>query len=70
MKKFLISVIVIFSTVNVWSQSHESKQIKHQKKGIKNHLSVTATPPADDSANYIGTNDFNLALVREGVKKA
>jgi hypothetical protein len=34
-----------------------------------------ATKPAtaaatDDSANYVGTNDFYLALVREGVRAA
>lgn len=77
MKSILIIALEFITFSSASAQDHKTSEAVKQNKDIKKH-SKKAKPAAapasaaatDDSANYVGTNDFYLALVREGVRKA
>ena len=82
MKKILITALVLNAITTAHAQTHPSAAdgtATAQNKDTKAKPETTpATTPAkestaaatDDSANLVGTNDFYLALIREGVRKA
>ena len=77
MKSILIIALALATFSSAAAQgrkvSDSAKQTKDTKKNAKKAKSTAAPASAaatDDSANYVGTNDFYLALIREGVRKA
>ena len=74
MKKILLTALVL--TAFTAAQAHSVKTekssttppAKSNHKSSKAHTGNATAGSKDNSANYIGTNDFNLALVREGVR--
>ena len=76
MKNILLLTLVLAAYGSVSAHSHKAaaKEVEVSKTAVK-PIDKNATAPAsaaatDDSANYVGTNDFYLALVREGIRKA
>lgn len=76
MKKILITVLVLtaFGAAKAEKPAGDKKPSEQpantqQEHKTKEQPATQPTPP-EDSANYIGTNDFYLALVREGIRKA
>ena len=77
MKSILIIALALATFSSAAAQGHKTSDAAKANKDIKKHSRKTkpAAAPAsaaatDDSANYVGTNDFYLALIREGVRKA
>jgi hypothetical protein len=76
MKKIL--ALTLISTLAFASANAHPKAGKHTKPQApaptpsRHHAKdqTKARAASDESANYIGTNDFYLALIREGVRKA
>jgi hypothetical protein len=72
---FIMAVLVAaFSGVcmagtNAPAAKEQHKQKPSQPAAKSATIKPAAAGPIDDLSKYIGTNDFYLALVREGVKK-
>lgn len=70
MKKLLTIALIIAAASTANAQVHNAKAVsghKHQSKGV---AKATASSVLKDLSQFAGTNDSNLALVREGIKKA
>ena len=78
MKQIFIMAIFVASFADIEAASPATQPARHIPKNKLLTVKPKATAPKsdkdamtlDDFSSYIGTNDFYLALVREGVKKA
>ena len=77
MKNILLLALILAAYSAASAHSHpttadrQSLKPKPQTKAATKAATAPASAAAkDDSANYVGTNDFYLALVREGIRKA
>ena len=69
MKKILTITLIIFAAATTTqAQSHTVAHAKHVKHAAKGHIKATASA-TDDLSMYVGTNDANLSLIRQGIKK-
>jgi hypothetical protein len=80
MKNIIIIAALLIATTSSFAQTNNTttadKKSNETTKTIevKDAKATPATKDAtakydDDSSQFVGTNDFNLVLVREGVKK-
>jgi hypothetical protein len=81
MKKILTIALILTAGTSAFSQSNKTTHgkttpavrpagHKHAQAAAIGAAAPASAAATDDSANYVGTNDFYLALVREGVRKA
>jgi biotin carboxyl carrier protein len=80
MKKIMITALVFAAFATARAQTPATAPAAAQSKPRTETSAKEQTPaPAakegtaaatDDSAGYVGTNDFYLALVREGIRRA
>lgn len=83
MKKVMMVVMTMLGFTAVNAQSPVAKEVAEAKPIVKaNSNADTDAAPCDDapldvvkgapdySANYVGTNDLNLNILREGIKRA
>lgn len=69
MKNILTILLFVAATATVNAQSKAHKISSAHKPGQKSHTKAYAGSNTDLS-HYAGTNESNLALVREGIRKA
>ena len=79
--KNIITIIALLIATSSFAQTNTTatadKRSNETTKTIEVKDAKTTTPAAkdatakydDDSSQFVGTNDFNLLLIREGVKK-
>lgn len=67
MKKLLLTTLLLPACLAAGAHSLSPHKVKAAKPNP--HKQTTAIVSQQSSAIYVGTNDFYLALVREGVSK-
>jgi myo-inositol-hexaphosphate 3-phosphohydrolase len=74
MKKIIIIALTLIAFTTAEAQTNktaktETTTTQTVKADTKATPALPTAAATDDSANYVGTNDFNLALIREGIRK-